>query len=293
MKPLLGAHLSIAGGLPRALLRGEALHCRTIQIFTTNPNRWKSRDLRPEEIRAFREIRARTGIHPVISHGSYLVNLASSDPFLYGKSIEVMGVEVRRCHLLGISAVVVHPGFHGGRGEREGLRRVSAAVNEILAATNGLDVRIVLESTAGQGTALGGRFEHFAALFDHVGQVRRVGLCIDTCHVFAAGYDLRTPGAYDRMVTAVETTVGLGKLELFHLNDSLGEAGSRIDRHAHIGEGRIGLPAFRRIMRDERFIGVPKIIETPKGDPFHGRDGADRRNLALLRRLSARRPDRT
>jgi deoxyribonuclease-4 len=194
--------------------------------------------------------------------------------------------ELRRCHLLGISAVVVHPGFHGGRGEREGLRRVSVAINEILASTSDLDVRIILESTAGQGTGLGGRFEHFAAIFDRIREVRRVGLCIDTCHVFAAGYDLRSSRAYDRMVAAVETTVGLGKLELFHLNDSLGELGSRIDRHAHIGEGCIGLSAFRCIMRDERFIGLPKIIETPKEDTFHGRNRADRKNLALLQRLS-------
>jgi deoxyribonuclease-4 len=286
MKPLLGAHLSIAGGLHRALLRGQALHCSTIQIFTKNSNQWKSRVLLPEEVREFRETRARTGIHPVISHGSYLVNLASNDPLLYRKSIEAMRGELRRCHLLGISAVVVHPGFHGGRGEREGLRRVSAAINEILASTSDLDVRIILESTAGQGTGLGGRFEHFAAIFDRIREVRRVGLCIDTCHVFAAGYDLRSSRAYDRMVAAVETTVGLGKLELFHLNDSLGELGSRIDRHAHIGEGCIGLSAFRCIMRDERFIGLPKIIETPKEDTFHGRNRADRKNLALLQRLS-------
>jgi deoxyribonuclease-4 len=288
MKPLLGAHLSIAGGLHRALLRGEALHCSTIQIFTKNSNQWKSRVLLPEEIREFRETRTRAGIYPVISHGSYLVNLASNDPLLYRKSIEAMRGELRRCHLLGISAVVVHPGFHGGRGEQEGLRRVSAAVNEILAETSNLDVRIVLESTAGQGTGLGGRLEHFAAIFDRIGQVRRVGLCIDTCHVFAAGYDLRSSRAYDRMVAAVETTVGLGKLELFHLNDSRGELGSRVDRHAHIGEGCIGLSAFRCIMRDERFIGVPKIIETPKEGAVQGRDGADPRNLALLRRLADR-----
>jgi deoxyribonuclease IV len=288
MRPLLGAHLSIAGGLHRALLKGEALHCSSIQIFTKNSNQWKTRVLMPAEIKEFRETRARTGIHPVISHGSYLVNLASHDPLLYRKSIEAMTEEIRRCHLLGISSVVIHPGFHGGRGEKEGLRRVSAAINNILAATRGDDVRVVLELTAGQGTGLGGRFEHFTSIFDRIKDVERVGVCVDTCHVFAAGYDLRGPKAYGRMVRAVETSVGLGKLEIFHLNDSLGELGSRIDRHAHIGEGSIGLQAFRFIMRDDRFVGVSKIIETPKGGAFHGRDRADRKNLALLRGLWGR-----
>jgi deoxyribonuclease-4 len=285
MRPLLGAHLSIAGGLHRALLRGEALHCSAIQIFTKNSNQWKTRGLLPEEVRQFREARARTGISPVISHGSYLVNLASPDPFLYRKSIKSLIEEIERCHLLGISSVVVHPGFHGGQGELEGLRRVSAAINIILAETKNLSVKIVLEATAGQGTSLGSRFEHFAFLFDHIEEVDRVGLCVDTCHIFAAGYDLRGRKAYEGVVRAVKDTVGLGKLDLLHLNDSLKELGSGVDRHGHIGEGYIGLQAFRFIMRDERFTRVPKIIETPKESAFSGRDTADRKNLALLRRL--------
>ncbi|MCX5834207.1 MAG: deoxyribonuclease IV [Deltaproteobacteria bacterium] len=285
IRPLLGAHFSVVGGLHRALLRGEALHCSTIQIFTKNSNQWKARGLLPEEVSQFREALARTGISPVISHGSYLVNLASPDPLLYRKSLKSMIEEIERCHLLGISSVVIHPGFHGGRGETEGLRRVSAAINIILAETKNLSVKIVFEATAGQGTGLGSRFEHFAFLFDHIKEVDRVGLCVDTCHIFAAGYDLRGQKAYERMVRNVKDSVGLGKLELFHLNDSLKELGSRVDRHGHIGEGYIGLQAFRFIMRDERFTRVPKIIETPKETTFSSGDTADRKNLALLRRL--------
>jgi len=285
MKPLLGAHLSIAGGLHRALLRGEALHCNTIQIFTKNSNQWRSRELLPEEVEEFHETLSRTGISPVISHGSYLVNLASPEPLLYRKSLKSMTEEIKRCQLLGIPSVVVHPGFHGGRGVVEGLRRVSAAVNIILRETRNLSVKIVLETTAGQGTSLGSRFEHFAVLFDRIEEVHRVGLCVDTCHIFAAGYDLRGRKAYERMVESVQNSVGLAKLDLFHLNDSLREMGSRVDRHGHIGQGYIGLQAFRFIMRDERFSRVPKVIETPKESAFNGEDQADRKNLDLLRRL--------
>ncbi len=285
MRPLLGAHFSIAGGLHRALLRGAALHCSTIQIFTKNSNQWKTRGLLPEEVSQFHETRARTGISPVISHGSYLVNLASPDPLLYRKSLKSMIEEIDRCHLLGISSVVIHPGFHGGRGETEGLRRVSAAMNSILAKTKKFSVKVVFETTAGQGTSLGSRFAHFSFLFDRIEDVDRVGLCVDTCHIFAAGIDLRGRKAYERMVRAVRDSVGLGKLDLFHLNDSLQELGSRVDRHGHIGEGCIGLQAFCFIMRDERFSRVPKIIETPKDTTFSSGDQADRKNLALLRRL--------
>lgn len=290
MRPLLGAHLSIAGGLHRALLRGEALNCRTIQIFTKNSNQWRTRRLLPEEVERFHETLSRTGINPVISHGSYLVNLASPDPFLYRKSLKSTVEEVERCHLLRIPSVVIHPGFHGGRGEREGLRRVSDAINIILNETKELSVKIILETTAGQGTSLGHRFEHFAVLFDRIEEVQRLGLCVDTCHIFAAGYDLGDRRAYEKMVGSVQDSVGLGKLSLFHLNDSLRDRGSRVDRHGHIGEGYIGLQAFRFIMRDERFSRVPKIIETPKEAAFSGEDSADRENLDLLLRLGGARP---
>ncbi len=295
MEALLGAHLSIAGGIHRALLRGKALKCRAIQIFTTSPNRWRTRPLSAAEIEAFQRTRRLTGINAVLSHASYLVNLASADPLLYSKSIAAVTEEIRRCHHLGITSVLVHPGFHGGRGEKAGLRRVSAAVERVLAATKDLDVRIVLETTAGQGTALGCRFGHFKALFDRIRDVARVGICVDTCHVFAAGCDLRDRQAYDRMIRAVEDSVGLEKLEAFHLNDSCGELGSRVDRHAHIGEGRIGLEPFRFILQDGRFLRVPKIIETPKEGAFHGPDGPDCENLARLRSLagSSGRRDRT
>ena len=193
--------------------------------------------------------------------------------------------EIERCHLLGVSSVVIHPGFHGGRGEMEGLSRVSAAINSILTKTKNLSVKIILETTAGQGTSLGNRFEHFAILFDRIEEVHRLGLCVDTCHIFAAGYDLRDRKAYEKMVRAVQDSVGLEKLSLFHLTDSLKEMGSRVDRHGHIGEGYIGRQAFRFIMRDERFSRVPKVIETPKESAFSGEDHADRKNLALLRRL--------
>ena len=280
--------MSIAGGYATALLRGQASGCRTIQIFTKNPNRWQERRLHGGEVRDFLETQRKTGIRPVIAHGSYLVNLASPDPFLFKKSIQALTREIRRCGQLRIPCVVIHPGAHGGRGEAPGLKRVVQAIDALAGATEGSDVKIVLETTAGQGTGLGSRFEHLAWILRNVSNPGRLGFCFDSCHAFAAGYDFTSPRAYEALIRCMDRTVGLCRLEVIHFNDSVKKIGSRVDRHEHIGRGEIGLEAFERLMRDRRLAHIPKILETPKSSPFEkSGDPMDAKNLALLRRLAA------
>jgi len=272
-RPLLGAHMSIAGGLEKALLRGQKLGCRTIQLFTRNSNQWKERFLEETEIQVFREVRERTKIDPVISHASYLINLASPDEKVYRKSLDAMVQEIRRCEQLDIDYIVLHPGFHKGRGGEWGIGRITDALNAIHADTAGAKVRIALETTAGQGTALGGSFEDLARIIERVKEDSRLVFCLDTCHAFVAGYDLRTQQNYIDLFKRIDTIVGMGNLRVIHLNDSKREMGSRVDRHENIGKGMIGEGLFRLIMGDTALTGVPKIIETP----------SDIENLQLLR----------
>jgi deoxyribonuclease IV len=224
-----------------------------------------------------------TGIVDPVVHNSYLINLASPDPTLWTKSIDAMTVEVERCDALGINDLVAHPGAHVGQGEESGLSRVAAALDLVHRRTRGTPVRIDLETTAGQGTCLGHRFEHLGAILGRVAEPERLGICVDSCHIFAAGYSLATAEEYDETMDALDRAVGVGRVRVWHLNDSRRERGSRVDRHAGIGRGHLGLEPFGRILGDARFRSVPMILETPKGIE----DGADLDavNLGVLRKL--------
>ena len=276
-KPLLGAHMSIAGGIEKSLLRGHDLGCNTIQIFTKTSRGWREKFLQESEIIAFHETKEKTGIDPVISHCSYLVNLASPDRKIYEKSIDSMLNEIERCESLGIAYLVVHPGSHKESGEIPGIEKIADAINILHQKTQGFRLKILLETTAGQGTNLGYRFEQIAEMIERVEEESRMGLCLDTCHVFAAGYDLRTENGYRKVFKDIEEIMGMERLMVLHLNDSQGDFGSRVDRHEHIGKGKIGEKPFRWIMNDERLKNIPKIIETPKVG------SKDRDNLQLLR----------
>jgi deoxyribonuclease IV len=282
----LGAHVPVTGGLHKAPANGLAVGAQAIQIFTRNQMQWRSRPLTGDETAAFRESLAGSGVRKVLSHGSYLVNLASPSPDFLEKSRACMVTEVERCHALGIPYLVFHPGAHMGMGESAGLAAIARSLDHVLERTEGLDVMPLLEATAGQGTCLGHRFEHLAEILDRVKRPERVGVCLDTCHVHAAGYDLETPRGYESTLKEFARIVGLGKLKAVHLNDSKRERGSRVDRHARAGEGHLGLATFRRIVNDRRFQGVPLVVETP------GPVEAWRKEIALLRGLVKRRPGR-
>jgi len=282
----LGAHMSIAGGLEKAPLRGKQVGCDTIQIFTKSNRQWRAKPLSDVEVEAFKANLALTGIGPVVAHDCYLVNLAAPDRSVWRKSVAAFRVELERTERLAIPYLVTHPGSHGGAGEPEGIRRVAEALDLLHDARPPFRTEILLETTAGQGSSLGHRFDQLAAILARIEQGHRIGLCLDTCHVFAAGYDIRSEAAYRNTVDELDACLGLSRLKAIHLNDSKGDLGSRLDRHEHIGEGRLGLPSFRRLLTDPRLRHIPMILETPK-DP----DSviADRRNLTRLRRLLAGR----
>ena len=277
--------MSIAGGIYRALERGKDAGCRTIQIFLKNSTQWQGKPLHEEDRVRYLEVRKRMGIHPVVAHNSYLINLASPDPDLYRKSLGAFVEEMKRARFLGIGCVILHPGAHMGDGEDRGLARVAAALDCALDQVEP-PVRILLENTAGQGTCLGHRFEHLATILGSLREERRVGICLDTCHTFAAGYDIRASESYRKSMRELDRLVGIERVGVIHVNDSKGKLGCRVDRHAHIGKGFIGLDGFRCLVNDRRFFHVPMILETPKGEDL----ALDRRNLATLRRL-ARKSD--
>jgi deoxyribonuclease-4 len=281
--PLLGCHVSIAGGVDKAPLNGAAVGCDAIQIFTKSNRRWKAPPLREAEITAFFENLKAAGIGPVFGHAAYLINLGAADEALYRKSRNALREELERAERLKLSGLVLHPGSHGGAGSAAGIGRVAEAINELLAATPKSKVRILLENTAGQGTSLGRRFEHLADILRRVGKRSRLGVCLDTCHLFAAGYDIRSEAAYTRTIEAFDAAIGLKRLACVHVNDSKGELGSRIDRHEHIGRGKLGRAALRHFLRDPRLRALPKLLETPKG--FSGKTDWDVVNLRALRRL--------
>ena len=275
----LGAHMSISGGLEKAVMRAQAVGCEALQIFTKNSNQWKAKPLTPSEIAAFRDACEAAEIGPVIAHSAYLINLAAPDEALYDRSIQAFLDELQRCDLLGIPYLVVHPGAHMGAGEEQGLKRVAAAIDRIHREAPETQATVTLEVTAGQGSALAYTFEHFAALLEQVHEPDRLGFCLDTCHLLAAGYDFRTRQGYARMMDAWDDLVGIERIRVFHLNDSKQDLGSRVDRHEHIGQGYIGTAGFEYVLNDRRLADVPMILETPKDD------NADARNLATLRRL--------
>jgi deoxyribonuclease-4 len=282
--PILGAHESIAGGYYRAVETARTCGCDCVQLFTRNNNQWRAKPITPAEAQRFRQVLAESGLSHPLAHGSYLINLASPDDTLWRKSIAAFVLELRRAETLGIPYVVTHPGSYTSGSEALGLRRIVAALDEIHAQTRGIQARCLLETTAGQGTCLGCRFEHLAAIIEGVTEPERLGVCFDTCHVFAAGYPLDTSRHYRATMRAFDRTVGLKRIRAFHLNDSRRELGSRIDRHEHIGRGQIGLGAFRNLLGEHRFRGVPMYLETPKGQ-----DGGvdwDTINLRTLRELA-------
>jgi deoxyribonuclease IV len=276
----LGAHMSIAGGLHTAFARGEAVGCRAMQIFCKNERQWQGKPLRDEDIALFRAEQARTGIGPLIVHDSYLINLASPRDDLWEKSIAAIADELDRGDRLGIPLLVTHPGAHTGSGCESGIERVTHALNRLFDEGVGGETTVLLENTAGQGSCLGGRVEELAWMLEGVRHPERVGVCIDTCHLFAAGYDFRTPESYAATFDRLISLVGSERIRAFHLNDSKGALGSHLDRHAGIGEGEIGVEAFGLLLNDPRFADLPMVLETPK-EP----EGADVRNLTLLRSL--------
>jgi deoxyribonuclease IV len=282
--PLLGAHMSISGGLERALLRGEACGCQVIQIFTRNPNQWNCSPLSPKEIDAFHAARIQTSIMPVAAHDSYLINLASPHPENRRRSLEALQDELARTDRLGIPCVVMHPGAHMGEGEHKGIRRIAEGLNRIFDHDSHLRVHILLETTAGQGTSLGYRFEHLAEIIRQTESQERLGVCLDTCHIFAAGYEFGDREAFDKLIRHFDEVIGLNRIELIHANDSKRELGSRIDRHDHIGQGLIGEGTFSLLLKSPILQDLPFILETPKGKDASGTD-LDLLNLNALRRL--------
>lgn len=280
MKRLLGAHVSVAGGLDNAFARGLESGCTALQIFTKNANRWQVKPITETEALSFRQAWQKSGIGPVLAHDAYLINLASPKEDVWEKSKIALRDELLRCALLGVTDLVMHPGAHLGTGVDIGLERIRAAFREILPDTP-QEVRLLIENTAGQGSYLGGNFAHMAALLEGFDE-KRFGVCFDTCHAHAAGYDLSSAEGYTQTMAELDRLVGLERIKLFHLNDSLKPCGSKVDRHAHIGEGTIGRTGFACLMQDQRLFEIPMILETPKGE----KEEMDLVNLGLLRKLA-------
>jgi deoxyribonuclease IV len=283
--PLLGAHQSIAGGLHLAFERINEVGGESLQIFTANQRQWRTVQLRAEDVRLFRERWRQSGKMPVASHASYLINLAASDPEKAGKSVAAFVEELQRCQQLGIPFVVIHPGSHGGAGIEAGLAEVVRNLDLALERSGGLDadLKILLETTAGQGTSLGSRFEELGWLLEQSRYPDHLGVCVDTCHVFAAGYGLHDASEYEQTFARLERYIGCHQIQFFHLNDSKKGCGSRIDRHEHIGKGHIGLEGFRCLLNDPRFRNHPMTLETDKGPDLV----EDVENLQRLRALIA------
>lgn len=280
-KILLGAHMSIAGGVHTAIERAMKIGCTTMQLFVKNNNQWKGKPLSDEDVSTYKELRSKSTLGPIAAHDTYLINLCAVDPDILTKSRVALKDEFDRCERLGIDYLNFHPGSHMGAGESDGIRRIAESINIVHEQTNGYRVRSVLETTAGQGTAIGYRFEQLRAIIDHVEERERMAVCVDTCHVFAAGYDLVSDRGYEETFRAFDDIVGLDRLVMFHVNDSKRERASRVDRHEHIGKGMIGKKGFAHLMNDHRFDAIPKILETAKGPEMR----EDVRNMRTLRGL--------
>ena len=286
--PRLGAHMSIAGGLPLAVERARAADCDTLQIFTKSASQWRARPLPAAEVTAFRASASDLDIRPIVAHASYLINLAAPNPALRQRSINALADELDRADALGLLGVVLHPGSYTTGTEESGLRLVSEAIDEVF-ASRGNGTELLLEHTAGQGTNLGHRFEHLATIIGGTSAKEHLGICLDTCHLLAAGYDIATPDGYSRTFDDFEAQVGLDRLRVLHLNDSKHPCGSRRDRHDHIGRGWVGLETFGRLLQDPQLAHLPMVLETPKEQRQPGKatevDPADTQNLATLRQL--------
>ena len=277
--PLLGAHMSISGGPAKALERGHSVGCTAVQIFVKNNMQWFAKDFAPAELEAFAKSSYRPRI--VFGHASYLINLCATDPVTFERSRLALKAELERADQLGLPFLVMHPGAHMGDGVDTGLGRIVESLDFVFASLPKGRCKIALEATAGQGSNLGSKFTELATIIDRSRYPKRFLVCLDTAHLFAAGYDISTPKNFWSVFAEFDHVIGLARLAAWHLNDSKAALGSRVDRHEHIGKGKIGLAPFREIMRSERFSQIPKVLETPKGEDL----AEDRENLAVLRSL--------
>ena len=273
--------MSIEGGVENAPLRGKKAGCQVIQIFTKNNNRWNSRQLTDKDIENFKKNSFDTGVIPSASHTAYLINLASPNTEIYKKSLDAFFDEMERAERLGLPYLIFHPGAHLGSGEDAGLKKIADSINVLLKKADGFKLMLLLETTAGQGSHLGYKFEHLSEIIETVDEKEKIGVCLDTCHIFAAGYDISNEYGYKKTFEDFNKIIGIDRLKAFHINDSKKGLGSRVDRHEHIGKGKLGLTAFRLLLNDTRFKNVPMILETPKGKTMR----EDKRNLSVLRML--------
>ncbi len=279
---LLGAHMSIAGGLEESIERGESIGCTTIQIFTKSNRQWRAKSLDHEQISLFRKTAADSCIYPVVAHATYLINIASVDPKIVQQSVKALIDELARCDELAIPFLVLHPGSYGNGTIQDGMRRLHNNLEEVLESSSAKTM-IALETMAGQGSSLCSSFEQIATLIDDSRHKKRLGVCFDTCHAFVAGYDFRTSATYEKMWKSFDETIGLNYLKVIHVNDSKKGLDSHIDRHEHIGKGQLGLTPFELLFNDERFFDIPKILETPKvtKEPFT----EDKMNMETIKSL--------
>jgi len=285
--PLFGAHMSIAGGYYKALLSAQAHDCATVQLFSKSSNQWNAKPFSDDDLSCFRSTLTETGLRFPTAHDSYLINLASPDEILWRKSLEAFVIEVERAEALGLTYLVTHPGSATDGDEKAGLKRVAKALDETHKRCKTARVKVLLETTAGQGNCLGHRFEHLAKLLEMTKKSDRLGVCLDTCHVFAAGYGMATEAEYQATMSEFDRVVGLDQIHVFHVNDSQKPLGSRVDRHAHLGRGCLGMEPFRLLVNDPRFADRPMILETPKEEGDN--DDMDRVNLQVLRELVGKR----
>jgi len=276
---LLGAHVSISGGIYNAIENGEKLECKSIQIFTKNQMRWESKKLEDKDIELFKINWEKSGIDMILSHDSYLINLGSPDKNKLMKSIKSFKDEIYRCKLLGLNGLVFHPGAHMGKGEGYCISKIAENLNIIIEEMGNSNIKLLIETTAGQGTNIGYRFEHLRDIMDLVKYKSSIGICIDTCHIFAAGYDIRTEKGYKKVLDEFDTVVGIDKIKAFHLNDCKSKYSSRVDRHENIGAGNIGIESFKFLCNDKRFKNLPMILETPGGEEYY------KKNLEILKGL--------
>ena len=281
--PILGAHMSMAGGYYKAVEIAHRCGCDCVQLFTKNNNQWVGKELTEQDVQRFKNTLQELKIKHPISHDSYLINMASPDKTLWKKSVDAFVIELQRAEMLGIPYVVAHPGAFTTSSEQAGLKKIIKALDEVHKQTPDIVACCLLETTAGQGSNLGWKFEHLGTIIDGVKDPDRLGVCVDTCHIYSAGYPLGTKKEYQATMKSLDTTVGLKKVKAFHLNDSKTKFGSRVDRHEHIGQGSLGLEPFRFLMNDRRFARVPMYMETPKGE--ENGEEFDVMNLRTLRGL--------
>ena len=281
-----GIHVSIAGGIEKAFPRGEEVGCDTMQVFVKNQKQWKAKPLTDQTISAYKDARKQSKIKPVIAHAGYLINLGSPKNEQWNKSIDAAVDELERCEALDIPQLVIHPGNHMKEGIDAGIKRIANGLNEAHKRTRGFKTQLALETTAGQGTSVGHEVEHLGRIINAVKNPERLTVCLDTCHLFAAGYDITDHDEYEKLINTLAEEVGLNRIKCIHMNDSKTPCGSHVDRHDHIGEGKIGLDGFRRLICDKRLVKVPRILETPQETNESG-DDLDKINLKALRKLAS------